>query len=398
MQQSLSILRLGSEDLTALIVAEAAQNPFLQIYRPGARLTGRDLISNIALPASQSLSDIITSQISLNFKRTDQRLFAGVLAASLAPTGWFEGDLHNLAQSHSIAIDDAEDILAELQEFDPPGVFARNLSECLAIQARHEGLLTPKMSTLLQNLEYLARGRHAELRRLCQMSEAELDSAIQIIRRFDPKPGLRFSPAEPPPPPPELIVCEKSGVWTVIHNRSSVPTVRTIDFRSSGVLPSALKDLLQRARALEASVKKRSSTLLNIATLVVARQQVFLEEGQIGLIPLHMSEIAAELGLNTSTVSRAVSGCLIQTPRGTMPLSKFFSRAIKVQDTAVVSTGSIRELIRTIIQSEDVQAPLDDGKVMEKVNAFGFNVSRRTIVNYRKSLGIRTATERSKGT
>lgn len=395
MQQSLHILRMVNRDITALLHEEAARNPFLRLS--GRRAPGQPDTALDTVASTASLGEHVATQVGLAFRDPFERAFAMHLVSALEPTGWLGRPLQDLAEEMAVPPERAEAILARMQEFEPAGLFARSLRECLELQACDANSLTPEVSAVLARLDLLAGRDLARLRKECGLDEAGLAEVLRLIRGFDPKPGLRFLHDVTSVLLPDLKVIARDGAWIVEVNDAALPTIRVDD--SPLKLPGrkdhrAMRDLARQARDLHRMVSRRKETLLAVGAAIIARQQGFLRDGRMAMLPLSLSDIAEDTGFHISTVSRAVSATLVETPKGSLPLRAFFTRSVEVGQGALVAQGSLAALIGRILAEEDKTRPLTDAGVADAIAGMGLSITGRTVGNHRKALGIPVAAER----
>lgn len=402
MQQSLRILRMTNAELSDMLATVAERNPFMRLVRKG---NGRQPANaglapgQEAIAAGPSLFEHVKSQIRQNIRDPLDRSIARHLALALAPTGWLEGDLAVLAAEIRCPLPRAEKVLARLQTFEPAGLFARNLTECLRIQAREAGFLDDGFERVLHNLPAFAQGGKDELARLCGLSGVEVLILLRKMRSLDPKPGLRFWFGQENTPPPDILLRGKPGDWQVEANEAAFPSIRLQIGHVEALAKSdseALKSALGEAHFLNAALSRRKATLLHIAVCVVQRQSEFLEGRETMPRPLTLADIAEECQLHISTISRSISGSVIETPRGRLSLKTLFSRRVAGAGTAHVSRASLGEVIRQMVEAEDARNPLRDMAIVSALCRKGYDVKRRTVVNYRRDLGIPSAAERRK--
>ena len=400
MQQSLHILRMLNRDITALLHEEAARNPFLRLS--GRRAPGVPDLALETAASAVSLGEHVATQVGLAFRDPFERAFAMHLVSALEPTGWLGRPLQELAEEMAVPPAQAESVLARMQEFEPAGLFARSLRECLQLQAQDAQALTPPVAAVLQRLELLAARNLTRLRQECGLDEGGLAKVLQLIRGFDPKPGLRFLPDVSSVLMADLRVISRDGTWLVEVNDAALPAIRVDDSplklagRTEHRAPDyrAMRDLARQARDLHRMVSRRKETLLAVGAAIVARQQAFLRDGRMAMLPLSLSDIAEDTGFHISTISRAVSATLIETPKGSLPLRAFFTRSVEVGQGALVAQGSLAALIDRILAEEDKAHPLTDAEVASTIAAMGFSITGRTVGNHRKALGIPAAAER----
>ena len=409
MQASLRILQMTNADLCDYLAAEALGNPCLDVRLPESGSAGlapparagsvqagadRDAFARIEA-APVSLEAHVLAQIDTGFFGDDRRI-ALAFAEALEPSGWLGETVAEVAARCRVEEAEAGAVLEHLQRFDPPGLFARDLAECLTLQARDRDLLTWEMQTILGHLDLLAAGRFAELARLCDAEEADIRAALALIRSFQPKPGEGFASDRPPIQPPDLRVTRGPLGWKVELSRSQLPRLRV---SAAGVADPAAQVWLARAesaaRWLQRAVERRQSTLLRTAGCLVAHQTAFLEQGARQLLPLSMEEVAAELSLHPSTISRATAARLIETPRGLIPLRAFFSRSVVAEGPAAPqSQDALIALVGEIVAAEDRRKPLSDDAIVKRAREAGAVLARRTVTKYREALGIPSSYER----
>ncbi|ARE40145.1 RNA polymerase sigma-54 factor RpoN [Rhodovulum sp. P5] len=409
MQAALRILQMNNLDLTAYLATEAQENPCLDVKLPddapplptgvagGARESDFDAVAALAAD-KPSLYVHVADQIDIAFKSPTLQRTALAFAEVLEPTGWMITPLETVAATARVPVSVAEAVLARLQGFEPAGLFARNLAECLKLQAQEKDLLTWELSVILDNLSMVAEGRIAELADLCDGTPQDVRNALVAIRGFDPKPGIAFSASETPIMPPDLRVFRRGDDWVVELNRSNLPEIRITEAPDTGN-DAAARAYINRARSkarwLSRAVEKRQSTLLAAAGCLVRRQVAYLEQGTRHLRPLTTEDLAEELSLHPSTISRTVAHRMIETPRGTVPLRAFFSRAFTPgTGDAGPSQDALIALVGDIVAGEDASRPLSDSAIAKLAKEKGTPLARRTVAKYRDILGIPASYER----
>lgn len=405
MLHSLSILGMSSEDLAEHLKEQAAKNPYISYAPPRAFLASgaADFDAAAALAADKpSLLAFVIEQIELAFPASADRMIALHFAEALEPTGWLGQDLETLALVAGVPVAKAAGILSVLQGFEPSGLFARSLAECLMIQAREAQMLTWEVETLLNNLDLVASRNFAELAERCDCEPSDIPDILAQIRGFDPKPGLAFSHQATPVFPPDLIAARGAKGWDVELNKETTCTITVLEDRQPGgdvdkEARALRRKALADARALSAALQRRGSTLLRAAAVLVARQSAFLDHGPAQLVPLTLEDVAGELGLHASTVSRAVSGRMIQTPTRTLPLRAFFSRSVMATgDGEAVSRNTALDLVQKAVADEDKSNPLSDDAIVDLAAEAGLRIARRTVAKYRSTLGIASSYRRKR--
>ncbi|SIS74278.1 RNA polymerase factor sigma-54 [Phaeovulum vinaykumarii] len=435
MQTALKVLQMTNADLSAFLVEEAQTNPCLEVAPPAPAAAGRaapapaarraelergaarapsDFDPVAVLPEGKpSLHDHLSRQILLEFDPGPERELALALAGALEPSGWLLTDPEIVALGVDLPPEMAPEVLRRCQGLEPTGVFARNLSECLKLQAEEKGILDWGFGVILDNLDLLAEGRLEALARLSDGTVADVRAALAQIRRLNPKPGAAFQHDPAPILPPDLKIRREGGEWVVEMNRASLPALRidappvAAGAAGRSEARAYLRKALSRARWLEQTIARREATLLRTAACLIAHQGAFLEQGARAIRPLGMEEVAQELELHPSTISRATADRLIETPRGTLPLRAFFSRAVTPQvmpgvavpvDEAVETQAqdALMALVAEIVAKEDPARPLSDAAIVERAKAAGARLARRTVTKYREALNIPSSYDRKR--
>ncbi|MGF1659226.1 MAG: RNA polymerase factor sigma-54 [Rubrimonas sp.] len=397
MLNSLAILGMSAQELSDHLNALAQTNPFVS-YRPPPAFAARggeefDVVAALATHRPSLMAHVV-AQIELAFSAPADRMIALRFAEALEPSGWLGQPVEMIALTAGVSQERAERVLAALQGFEPTGLFARTLSECLTLQALEADALTWEVETLLENLHLVGEGRMVELAELCDCDPGDLPELLAQLRRFDPKPGLAYEHVAPPAFPPDLIASRTAEGWAVELNRAVTPTIAVREDRlaDGGVDRAARRErrkALAEARALALALDRRGDTLLRAAAVLVARQSAFLDRGVAFLAPLSLEDVAAELGLHASTVSRSLAGRMIQTPTRTLPLRAFFSRGVGGGAAGEgVSRDSALEFVRETVRGEDPANPLSDDAIVLRAERAGLAIARRTVAKYRAALGL----------
>ena len=415
-QQSLRLLQLSGVELEKTLVDEAERNPFLTVtQRCGSNRrvetplrernsrnvavgTG-DWMDSVA-QAGPSMVAHLVAQADLQLVPAD-RAVAYALISFIDDAGYLTEPPSQLADRLGVATDTVLQVLDRVQRFEPTGVGARTLAECLLLQAIEAGEATPAMRTLLDNLPLLAEGRLPKLQKLCGVDEAELRRLVRQLRCYDPKPGMQFAPAEHGWLNPDILVRPVDAAWRVDLASGSLPTVTIAkDTRALSAKcrcaddKTWLGDCASDARTLIKALAHRQRTLLLVATAILKHQEAFLRNGVGSLRPLTMREIADELGIHESTVSRAVANKSMNCPRGTFELRFFFASGVVQQDGDAASAATIKSQIKALITAETPTAILSDDALVSRLRAQGYDVARRTVAKYREALGLGNSSER----
>ncbi|TVS04478.1 MAG: RNA polymerase sigma-54 factor [Rhodobacteraceae bacterium] len=357
---------------------------------------GTDLTQTRLAAPDASLRAHVATEIGLAFRSTEETRIASIIAEALEPTGWLGESLGVLAARAECSLTEAERILARLQQIEPAGIFARDLAECLRLQAHERGILSPAMDMLLAHLDLIARGKIDTLAELCATSSTEILALISRIRSLDPKPGLVFAPDDAPIRPPDVII-ERTGEngWRIELNKSTAPEI-TLRTGTEGIgSEAAFEAARDEARWIMRAVSRRNATVLKVVGAVIALQSEYLEKGVAGLRPLTRAQAADKAGLHETTVGRVANAILVQTPKGTVPLARFFSAALKgAGDAEEVSAERVRLRLRELIEAENPEAPLNDAALAENLGTEGIQVARRTIAKYRDAMGLASSRAR----
>ena len=415
LRQAIVLLQMGNTELESFIEAQSSENPFVELGTrslpppplpgTGAASRGDDWDRIAALPddAGPSLYAHVAAQMAAMGKDEAETRLATAFLEALEPSGWLGATPEDIALRCGSTESEAEDMLARLQALDPAGVFARNLAECLTLQAQDQGLLTPLFARVLANLPLVAAADLAGLARACGCQPGDLRPVLRDLRSLDPKPGTRFDGRNEPVRQPDLIISAAvGGGWQVDLNRSTLPSVVVRLDEARRLTPASrdkttagyVAERLSVARWLSRAVEHRNRTVLKIGEQVAKRQMDFLARGPAHLRPMILREVAEAAGVHESTVSRVSNGIMVATPHGTFPLKRFFSAALPSRDEAGGSAGAVRHRIERIIRGEPADRPLSDDHIVKLLEAEGVQVARRTVAKYREQLNIPSSSMR----
>ena len=306
-----------------------------------------------------------------------------------------------------VEMDEVEAVLHRLQQFDPPGVAARDLSECLTIQLKQLSPDTPLRPEALRlcrdYLALLGNRDYKSIMRRMRIKEDSLQAVIELIQTLNPRPGSTITESAAEYVIPDVLVRKVQGDWVVSLNSEVSPELRIneqyaelIKRGDTSAQNQYLRDNLQEARWFLKSLQSRNETLLKVASQIVAKQIGFLERGDEGMVPLVLHDIAEAVEMHESTISRVTTQKYMHTPRGVFELKYFFSSHISTVDGGSASSTAIRAVIRKLVDDEDSGKPLSDSKIAKILEDQGFNVARRTIAKYREVLNIPPSNERKR--
>jgi RNA polymerase sigma-54 factor len=352
----------------------------------------------------RSLREHLSEQIGADLRDPADRMIAAHLLEHLDEAGYLRIDLGTAARELGCDRARVERVLARLQEFDPPGIFACNLAECLALQLRDRNRLDPAMQRLLDHLPMLAARNVAALMQLCQVDAEDFAEMVAEIKSLDPRPGHSFdTPPLQPVIPDILMMPQPQGGWVVELNPETMPRVlvnrRYYAQVSRGVRSQAEREYLseqfQAANWLAKSLHQRALTIVKVAAEIVRRQEAFFSRGVPALRPLILREVADAIGMHESTVSRVTSNKFIATPRGVFELKFFFTASIPASGGGEAhSAEAVRFRIRGLIDREPPDDTLSDEKIVELLQRDGVEIARRTVAKYREAMRIPSSMQR----
>src|SRR3954467_2774902 len=354
--------------------------------------------------AEVTLGSHLAEQLAVAFPSPVQRMIGQYLIDLVDDAGYVPVDLGQAAERLGASQQDVDAVLAVLQKFDPPGVCARNLSECLAIQLRELNRYDPAMQALVEHLDLLAKRDVASLRKLCGVDDDDITDMIGEIRRLDPKPGLKFGSARTQTMVPDVYVRPgPDGGWHVELNSDTLPRVlvnqvyytelsKTI--RKDGD-KSYFTDCLQNATWLVRALDQRSRTILKVATEIVRQQDGFFTHGVAHLRPLNLKAVADAIQMHESTVSRVTANKYMATNRGSFELKYFFTASsASAYGAEARSARTAYHHIKLLIDAEAPSAILSDDTIVERLRGSGIDIARRTVAKYREAMRIPSSVQR----
>ena len=440
MQQSLQILQAPTLELRQIIQQEIEINPVLELEAPEVSLDEavpedpeeRDELDTLSQMDEewreywaqsrmqnsnrsaedqerwQFLMDSIVAPMTLQehlvtqlrtAEVTDPELVRNVefLIGSLDDRGFLHSSVEDMSLQHAIPIDDLHAAKALLMSFDPVGVGADDLRECLLVQLERLGKKHSLPYRLVdQHLEDLAHKRYPILARKLGVPVEQISRAADFISTLDPRPASRFNPSSNNYVSPDIIVERQGGEWVPVMNGDDLPSLRLSNAYkdllgqagSSGEVRNYIRDKIRSGKFLIRSIHQRQQTIQKIATQILAHQREFLEKGTSFLRPLNMAQVAEEVGVHETTVSRAISGKYMATPHGVFELKFFFSHGVRTDSGEDLSNTSVKNAIADLIKTEAKAKPLSDDKLAKLLDKQGIKVARRTVAKYREALGI----------
>ncbi len=370
----------------------------------GGSFDGLDELED-SLSRAKTLTEHLHDQATLAGFTPTQGAVAAVLIDAVDEGGYLRADLAEVAERLGVSLERAEAVLARLQGFEPAGVFARDVRECLMIQLQDRNRCDPAMMRLLDNLDLLARRDMPGLRRACAVDDEDLREMIAELRALTPRPGAAFGSEPSTPVSPEVFVREGAGgLWRVELNTDTLPRL-LVDQRYHALVAGGartdadktfLSDCMASASWLIRSLDQRAKTILKVASEIVRQQDGFLAFGVEHLRPLNLKTVADAIGMHESTVSRVTSNKYMSTPRGVFEMKFFFTSAIASSEGGEAhSAESVRHRIKQLIDAEgQVEGVLSDDRIVEILNETGVDIARRTVAKYREAMRIPSSVER----
>ena len=376
-------------------------------YRPRQAIEVRELppIEN-TLSSKGSLADHLMWQLDLQTTDETVRDIGGAIIGNIDDDGYLAASLDEIAALGPWPIPAVEQALTYVQSFDPIGVAARDPQECLLLQLRAGGLGGTAVETLVQDyLPLLQNHRVPELAKAMGLSHEEIKAHLEVVRHLDPKPGARYTPADSQYVIPDVYIIKTDEGYRAVLNEEGLPQLRISPVyrrmldkdkgtETSDETRAYVKDKFRSALWLLKSVDQRQKTIIKVATSIITFQREFLDLGIEHLRPLVLRDVANDIGMHESTVSRVVNNKYMHTPQGVYEMKFFFHSGISSSYGENVSSVTIKQRIRKIIEAEDTKRPLSDSKIMQMLQREGLVLARRTIAKYREELKIPTSNQR----
>ena len=368
----------------------------------GASSEDFDIAQNVSREAT--LAEHLTDQLNLAIENPARRMIGAHLIGMVNEIGYLMGDLAAVAEQLGASLAEVESVLAELQSFEPAGVFARDLRECLALQLKERDRFDPAMASLIDNLELVARRDFPALEAICGVDHEDMLEMVSELRALNPKPGNAFGSVIVQPVVPDVFVrAAPDGTWLVELNSETLPRVLVNNQYYARVNATAarrddkvyLSECLANATWLVKSLDQRARTILKVAREIVRLQDSFLLQGVSALKPLNLRTVADAIGMHESTVSRVTSNKYIGTPRGIFEMKYFFTTAIQaVAGAESHSAEAVRHRIKHLIDSETAATVLSDDQIVDVLRKDGVDIARRTVAKYREAMGLPSSVQR----
>jgi RNA polymerase sigma-54 factor len=416
LRQSINILQMSSVELTQMLSREVENNPFLEDSVSGDRQedrydnmrvskAGENFDSMTLIADEKTLLGHVTEQVGRVVSTSIERMIAAYLVNLLQESGYIDLDIDQACKDLKISENQVLDVLSKLQTIEPTGIFARNLQECLTLQLKDRGEYNDIFKIILENLRMLAMHDMSKLAKLCKIERNELAEYIKEIKLLNPKPCSGFAHEKVSSRVADVILTIEDGEIKVSINDEVVPRLNVnkgyyLEVKSCN-LGADDKEFISThyhgANNVMRAVTQRLNTIKEVATAIAQKQKDFFLKGVMYLKPMTLAEIAYVCGMNESTISRATSNKYIQTPTGIYDMKFFFTSKIQSKNSAAnVSSTKVKEIIKSIIDSEDSGAILSDDDIAESLVKFNINIARRTVAKYREAMGIQTSSMRKR--
>jgi RNA polymerase sigma-54 factor len=365
---------------------------------------GEDYNLEAFVSSETTLADRLREQLTLAIADPVRRMIGQYLIDLVDESGYISGDLAAAAEKLGTGVAEIEGVLSILQTFDPPGVCARNLAECLTIQLKERNRNDPAMQALITRLDLLARRDFSALKKICGVNDEDLTDMIAEIRNLNPKPGLAFGSAVVQPIVPDVFVRPApNGAWLVELNSDTLPKVLVNQSYYAEVSVTARRDTdksyltecLQSATWLVRALDQRARTILKVSNEIVRQQDAFFARGVEHLRPLNLKTVAEAIGMHESTVSRVTANKYMATTRGIFELKYFFTSSIAAAHGGDAhSAEAVRYRIKQLIDAEPSADVLSDDTIVEKLREAGIDIARRTVAKYREAMRIPSSVQR----
>ena len=352
--------------------------------------------------AGPTLAEHLSEQVGAVARDTREALVALRIIGELDEAGYLPTELWAIAEELGVPLAEVERALATVQSLEPTGVGARSLAECLALQAREADRYDPCMARLIDNLELVAAGDISRLKRMCEVDDEDFADMLAELRGYDPKPGLAFGGGTQSAIVPDVLITPSTDGWDIRLNEASLPRLVVnreyyLELKSGArdkASQSWLNEQLGEADWLIRALDQRQKTILKTAAQIVKKQEGFFRQGVTAMRPLTLREVAEQIEMHESTVSRVTSNKYLSCPRGTFELKYFFSSGVAAADGEGASSEAIKARIKALCDAEDPKKVLSDQKLAELLNTEGFDLARRTVAKYREAIGIGSSAQR----
>ena len=352
----------------------------------------------------ESLSDHLLWQFLMTFPSSQDERIGSLIIGNLNRDGYLDVPLDEIAVNCGCELEIVEDVLASLQTFDPVGVCSRDLGECLMIQARHLGLEDDLLTEIVTNhLNHLENKNYKAICRALKVRFEEVVAVVNVIKGLEPRPGRKFSEEEPQYITPDIYVYKSEGDFLIVLNDDGMPKLRINPFYKkamskgetvSDTTKEYLQDKLRSAAWLIRSIHQRQKTIYKVMESILKFQKEFFDRGIAHLKPMVLRDVAEDISMHESTISRVTTNKYAYTPQGIFELKYFFNSSIKRIHGEAIASASVQEKIKKLIENEDPRKPYSDSKMAEMLKSENINIARRTVAKYREMLGVLSSNKR----
>lgn len=374
-------------------------NAGFELGRAGAEEERQEEFFEKVPVAKQSFTDQLMGQLRIVTDDPATLMIGDYLIGSLDESGYLTCSMEEVAHTFDVPLEEVDRVLEVIQAFDPPGVGARNLRECLLLQLRFRGEDDSLAAKIIRDhFDEFKQKKYVEIARKLKVSVQDIQSQCKQIATLDPKPGLEVVVEDPKYVIPDLVVETVDGKYVVYLNDRNVPRLRVSQHYHDELMREVrngdsearefINARLKSAKWLIQTIEQRRRTMVKVMECIVRKQREFFDKGTHYLKPLTLQQVASEIGMHESTVSRVTTNKYVQTPRGVFELKFFFSSSLGTQDGGEVSAKSAKDQIRRIIEAESDRTPLSDQKIADMLKKDGLNIARRTVAKYREQLNI----------
>ena len=354
----------------------------------------------------ESLSDHLLWQLLMSSPTPEEKRIGSLIIGNLDRDGYLQSSTEELAQQADVEPDDIEEVLFLLHSFDPIGVCARNLTECLMLQARSLNLQNTLVTRIIENhLTHLENKNYKAICRALKVGLDEVIAAVNVITGMEPKPGRQYSDDEPQYITPDIYVYKTEDDFVIVINDDGLPKLKVNSFYKqaitrnkevSGNARDYIQDKLRSAAWLIRSIHQRQKTIYKVMESILKFQREFFEQGITHLKPMVLRDVAEDIGMHESTISRVTTNKYAYTPQGIFELKYFFNSSIRRVHGEAIASASVQEKIRRLIESEDPRKPYSDSKMAELLIAQNIDIARRTVAKYREMMGVLPSNKRKR--
>lgn len=402
MQQSIKILKSTNEELTKLIKQRELENPFIEVHDSQPQNSEKVDLSNLISNRQPALDDYLLDQVHLTMRNTPIRTLVIYFIENLDDNGYLKLDIDQMIHDQKFDPTLVADALTLLHQLDPPGIGARNLQECLLLQAELDPDAPQLAVPILQNsFEWLVDKKWNQIAAKYSITEDSAAEILKYVQTLSPAPGLGYQHPNIEYIYPDLKVSLDNGIPTIALTKHALPQLtfnqeyfEEMQQSKEPTVRSFIKQKKQEYDQLNSQINQREKTILLVGQAILARQQEFFTNDTHPLKPMLLRDIAHQLQFHESTISRVVNGKYLKTDFGTYELKSFFTTAVRYAADQELSTATVQKMIQNLVANEDKHHPLSDQKIVDLLTDKKIKISRRTVAKYRSQLGILSSSKR----